>query len=71
MQRFANRDSRGAPPVAWVLLSPAGLRAGEVGVLFRAGGEDCAVLVEDYGACAACTYVDTEDWNTASFLDKT
>lgn len=71
MQRFANRESRGAPPVAWVLLGPAGLRAGEVGVLFRARGEDCAVLVEDYGAGSACAYVDTEDRNTASFLQKT
>ena len=71
MQRFANRESRGAPPVTWVLLGPAGLRAGEVGVLFRARGEDCAVLVEDYGAGTACAYVDTEDRNTASFLQKT
>ena len=71
LQRFANRESRGAPPVAWVLLGPAGLRAGEVGVLFRARGEDCAVLVEDYGAGSACADVDTEDWDTASFLHKT
>ena len=71
MQRFANRERRGAPPVAWVLLGPAGLRAGEVGVLFRARGEDCAVLVEDYGAGSACADVDTEDRNTASFLQKT
>ena len=68
LQRFANRESRGAPPVARVLLGPAGLRAGEIGVFFRAGGEDCAVFVEDYGASAACAYVDPEDWNTASFL---
>jgi len=71
LQRFANRESRGAPPVARVLLGPAGLRAGEVGVLFRARGEDCAVLVKDYGAGSACAYVDAEDWNTASCLQKT
>jgi hypothetical protein len=71
LQRFANRESRGAPPVAWVLLGPAGLRAGEVGVLFRARGEDCAVLVEDCGAGSACADVDTEDWNIASCLQNT
>jgi hypothetical protein len=68
LQSFVNRESRGAPPVARVLLGPAGLRAGEIGVFLRAGGEDCAVFVEDYGASAACAYVDPEDWNTASFL---
>jgi hypothetical protein len=70
LQRFANRESRGAPPVARVLLGPSGLRAGEVGVLFRARGENYAVLVEDYSAGSACAYVDTENWDTASFLQK-
>jgi hypothetical protein len=28
------------------------------------------VLVEDYSAGSACAYVDTENWDTASFLQK-
>ncbi|MGB2671417.1 MAG: hypothetical protein WAO11_11925, partial [Candidatus Acidiferrum sp.] len=36
LECFANCDGGGAPPVARILLRPAGLRAGEVGVLFRA-----------------------------------
>jgi hypothetical protein len=36
LQRFANCDGGGAPPVARILLGPAGLGAGKVGVLFRA-----------------------------------
>jgi len=36
LERFANGEGGGAPPVARVLLRPAGLRAGKVGVLFRA-----------------------------------
>jgi hypothetical protein len=47
LKRFANRDCRGAPPIARVLLRPARLRAGEIGVLFGARGEDGAVFIED------------------------
>jgi hypothetical protein len=66
LERFADSERRGAPPVAGILLGPAGLRTGEVGVLFCARSEDRAVFVEDDGAGSACSDVDAEDWNTAS-----
>jgi hypothetical protein len=47
------------------------LRAGEIGVFFRARGKDCAVFVEDDGAGSAGSDVDAENWNAASFLSKT
>jgi hypothetical protein len=47
LERFANGERRGAPPVARVLLRPARLRAGEIGVLLRTRSEDGAVLIED------------------------
>lgn len=50
---FADGKSGGAPPVAWVLLGPARLWTGKVGVLFGAGGEDGAAVVEDNGASSA------------------
>jgi hypothetical protein len=40
-------------------------------VLFRAGGEDGAVFVDDDGPRSAGADVDAEDWNTASFLNQT
>ena len=36
LKRFANGECRGSPPVARILFSPSRLRAGKVGVLFRA-----------------------------------
>jgi len=71
LQRFANGQRGGAPPVARILFGPAGLGTGEIGVLFRAGSEDCAAFIDDDGARAAGTDVNTENWNTASFLRKT
>jgi hypothetical protein len=71
MERFANRERGGAPPVARVLLGPTGLRTGEVGVFFRARGEDGAVFIKDDGAGPAGADVDAEDWNTASFYSET
>jgi hypothetical protein len=47
LERFANSKGGGAPPVARVLLRPAGLRAGEIGMLLRTRSEDGAVLIED------------------------
>jgi hypothetical protein len=47
------------------------LRAGKVGVLFRARSEDGAALIENYGAGSAGSNIDAEDWNTTSFLHKT
>jgi len=66
LERFANGERGGAPPVARVLLRPAWLRAGKIGVLFRARSEDGAVVVKDYGARSACSDIDAEDRNTAS-----
>jgi hypothetical protein len=66
LKRFTNRESGGAPPVTRILLGPAGLGAGEVGVLFRARGKDRAAIVEDDGAGSARSNVDAEDWNNAS-----
>jgi hypothetical protein len=67
VKRFANREGRGAPPVAGILFCPAWLRAGELSVLFGARGEDRASPVEDNGAGSAGADVDAEDRNTASF----
>jgi len=66
-ERFANRERGSAPPVARVLLGPAWLRTGEVGVLFCARSEDTAVLVENDGARSTGADVNAEDGNTASF----
>ena len=68
---FANRQCGGAPPVARILLRPAGLRTGEVGVLFRARRKNRAVFVEEDGAGSAGSDVDAEDGDTASFLSPT
>ena len=70
LEGFANRQCGGAPPVARILLRPAGLRTGEVGVLFRARRKDRAVFVEDDGTGSAGSDVDAEDGNTASFLSQ-
>jgi hypothetical protein len=67
LECFANRECRGAPPVAGILFSPAWLRTGEICVLFGARGEDRAAPVEDNGAGSAGAYVDAEDRNNASF----
>jgi len=66
LKRFANGKRRGAPPIARILLRPAGLRTGEIGVLFGARSEYCAVLVKDNRARAACSDINAEDWNGAS-----
>jgi hypothetical protein len=71
LKRFANCEGGRAPPIARVLLRPAGLGAAEVGVFFHARGEDGAVLVEDDGAGSASSDVDAESWDTASFLRRT
>jgi hypothetical protein len=63
---FANRQCGGAPPVARILLRPPRLRAVEIGVFFRARGEDCAEFIKDDGAGSAGSDVDAEDWNAAS-----
>jgi hypothetical protein len=70
LEGFANRQCDGAPPVARILLRPAGLRTGEVGVLFRARRQDRAVFVEEDGAGSAGSDVDAEDGDTASFLSQ-
>ena len=69
LQRFANGQSGRAPPVARVLLRPARLRAGKVGVLFRAGGEDRAEIVENDGARAAGSDVDAQDRNDGLLIN--
>jgi len=70
LKGFANRERCGAPPVARILLCPAGLRAGEIGVLFGARGENGAALVEDDRTGSAGPYVDAENRNTASSYSK-
>jgi hypothetical protein len=70
LQRFANGDGRGTPPVARVLLGPAGLGTGKVVVLLRARGDDSAVFIENDSASSAGSDVDAEKWNMASFLGK-
>lgn len=67
LERFANCERRGAPPVAGILFCPAWLRAGELSVLFGSRGEDRAASVEDNGAGSAGADVDAEDRNIASF----
>jgi len=53
LQSFANGKSGGAPPIARILLGPAGLRAGKVSVFFSSRSEDRAMAVENDGARAA------------------
>jgi len=66
LERFANRNRRGAPPVARILFRPTGLRAGEIGVLFGARGENRSMFVENERAGSTGSDIDAEDWNTAS-----
>jgi hypothetical protein len=70
LEGFANRQCGGAPPVARILLRPAGRGTGEVGVLFRARRKDRAVFFEEDGAGSAGSDVDAEDGDTASFLSQ-
>ncbi len=67
LERFANRERRGTPPVAGILFCPAGLRTGEIGVLFGARGEDRAALVEDNRAGSTGADVDAKGRDNASF----
>ena len=67
LQRFANSDGSGAPPVARILLRPAGLRAGKIGMFLGARGENGAVAVQNDRASAACADVNAENWNGASY----
>jgi hypothetical protein len=53
LKSFAHGESGGPPPIARVLLGPAGLWTRKVGVLFGPRGEDGAVVVEDDGAGSA------------------
>jgi hypothetical protein len=55
---FADGERRGAPPVARILLGPARLRTGKIGVLFGSGGEDGALVVKDNGASSASSDID-------------
>jgi len=57
-ERFANGEASGAPPVARILLGPAGFGAGKVGMFFRAGGENRAAVVEDDRTSATGSDVD-------------
>lgn len=66
LERFANGNCGGAPPVARVLFRPAGLWTGKVGVLFRARCNDCAAFVEYDGASAAGSNVNAEKRNRSS-----
>ncbi len=61
LERFADGERGCAPPVARILFGPAWLRACKNGVLFRAGGENGAVVVEDDGAGTACSNINAED----------
>src|SRR5262249_41591734 len=66
LQRFANGEACGTPPVARILLSPAGFGTREVGVFFDARAKYCAVFIQNDGAGAAGANVNAEDRNEAS-----
>jgi len=64
--RFANRDTRGTPPVFRLLLGPADLRRSERLMLFRGGGDDAALAVDDEGASSSGTNIDSKNVDRAS-----
>ena len=66
LKSFANGEGGGAPPVARILLGPAGFRDGEVGMFFVTGSEDGATVIENDGACAAGSDIYAQDWNEPS-----
>jgi hypothetical protein len=63
---LANRDAGGAPPVFGMLLGPADLRRSEGLMLFRGGGDDPAVAIDDDGARSSGTNVNPEYVDRAS-----
>ena len=65
-ESLGNSEGGGAPPVARVLLGPAGLWTGEIGVLFRARCKDDTALINNDRASAASTDINTEEWDDAS-----
>ena len=63
---LANRDAGRAPPVFGVLFGPADLRGSEGLMLFRSGGNDAAVAIDDDGTRSTCTNVNPEYEDRAS-----
>jgi hypothetical protein len=59
----ANRQTASAPPIAWILFRPTGVRRCERGVLFDARAEDAAFCVDDQDARAAGANVNSENVN--------
>jgi len=62
-ERARDGQAAGAPPIARVLLGPAGARRCEGRVFFEAGAGDAAFFVDDQGARAAGAYVDAKNVN--------
>src|SRR6266478_5409443 len=65
---LANRNARGAPPVFGMLLGPADLRRSEGLMLFRGGGNNPAVAIDDDGARSSCANVNPEYVDRASSI---
>jgi hypothetical protein len=63
---LTNRDAGGAPPVFGVLLGPADLWRSKGLVLFRSGGDDAAMAIDDDGTRSASTNVNAEYVDRAS-----
>jgi len=68
LKRLADRQSASAPPVARILLGPAGPWADERIVFFRSGSDDLSGLVNDESPRAAGADVDAEIRDAASSM---
>src|SRR6266568_3153346 len=61
-----NRNTRGPPPIFWLLLGPAYLGRSKGLVFFGGGGDHAAMAIDDDGARSSGTNVNPEYVNRAS-----
>jgi hypothetical protein len=67
---FADGDACSAPPVFRLLLSPSDLRRSERLMLFRGGGDDAALAVDDEGARSSSTNINPQCVDKASSTES-
>jgi len=60
-KRGTNRLLRGAPPVLWILLRPAGVRGAKGRMLTRSAADQLAVCIHHYGPRAARTHIHSQE----------
>jgi hypothetical protein len=58
-ERSANCQAGGAPPIIGVLLSPADLGRGEMGVFLRCRGNDSTLFIKDQGPRSTSADIDS------------